>query len=157
MRSASQSSRRKTVFVGTPANLRRASASGEDTSVDASFDCTCGSRSRHVTADPSEAVGKSCQEGKSLKTPRHGSDRMPKLGCGSQLRWKFVSTFPGSGAEEGKSNSPSCPRKERGDKERGSLCRSRLLLAHFPNALFQHVHGDIRFFFGYNQRGTKAD
>src|SRR5580700_7501087 len=31
------------------------------------------------------------------------------------------------------------------------------LLAHFLDALFQHVHGDVGFFFGHDQRRAQAD
>src|SRR5580698_1476932 len=32
-----------------------------------------------------------------------------------------------------------------------------LLLSHFLDALFQHVHGDVGFFFGHHQRRAEAD
>ena len=31
------------------------------------------------------------------------------------------------------------------------------LLAYLPDALFQHIHGDIGLFFGHNQRRADAD
>src|SRR5579862_2006462 len=41
----------------------------------------------------------------------------------------------------------------------GRVTRSptSLLLPNFSDALFQYVHGDIRFFFGHHQRRTETD
>ncbi len=52
----------------------------------------------------------------------------------------------------GKSNSPPCPRKERGDKDGAAS-----LPAYMNDALFQHIHGYICFLFGHYQRGAEAD
>jgi hypothetical protein len=65
---------------------------------------------------------------------------------------EFLSTIPRLGREEKKSNSPPCPRKKRGDKDGAAS-----LLAYFLDAVFQHVHRDVRFFFRYYQRGAEAD
>ncbi len=51
-----------------------------------------------------------------------------------------------------KSNSPPCPRKERGDKDGAAS-----LPVDLHDALFQHVHRDISFFFGDYQRRAQSD
>src|SRR5580698_9827450 len=89
---------------------------------------------------------------KPSQSPRHSDNLKPPWGRRSSLRREFVFTIPRSGMDGRKSNSPPCPRKERGDKDGAAS-----LLAYLIDALFQHVHGNIGFFFRHHQRRTQPD